>query len=294
MQAITMDWRQFKDETSFQRFVDRQLSADQYKHLIQTDGAFRNRINGNPWDSTPNARDARPATINPASELAKMIKADEDEATRPERELAEMVNQDIAAKKLRLQKRLDSGQGLDAQLCAWVGLPNNIPIMPIPVAGFTGAGLGAIKTAAKAFMAKHGKEGRFNQDEQLMLMKTMTDACEIVGKMFDPRVVTSWEAVYMTCLMSDRIRPQRTAEPKPETPDVMVNVTKKAEPTAEEKRKQYMNCPVFKSHKLGRTLTAYDVDQLLGEDYKTIIREGYKADGPLLLNTDQLRPGRVN
>jgi hypothetical protein len=291
MQAITKDWRQFKDDKSFQRFVDRSLSADQYKFLCNTDEAFRNRVNGNPWDSTPNVRDARPATINPASELAKMIQADQEESERPERELADMVNQDIAAKKLKLQKRLDSGQGLDAQLCAWVGMPHNVPVVPVPVAGFSGADLDAIKAAAKAFMAKHEQEGRFNQEEQLLLMKTMTDACNIVGRMFDPRSEVSWEAVYMTCLMAGRIRPQRT---QPETKTVetpKITLPKGLEESA--RRKKYTQDVVFHSRKLNRDLTRADIDGLLGDDYAMIVKEGYSADGEILRSTDQLRPGRA-
>jgi len=266
-----MDYLALSD-SDFARFTDK-LSSEEYRKIFNNDPeGFADRINGGrTWEEH----------------------RDRKEQDALNKQIADMVDKDLAAKNKKLRSRLDSGVGLDAQLCTWLDLPTNIPIMPIPTAGFSGAGLAAIKAAARAFMAKHASEGRFSEDEQYALMKTMTDACNVVGRMFDPRTTQAWEAVYKICLMAGRVRPMRLApEPTPE-PTMAERISKiAAEPTPEEKRISYRNTVVFKSRSLG-DLTAYDIERKLTADqYKQIIAEGYSKDGQILLNTQELTQGK--
>jgi hypothetical protein len=285
MSTITVDWRKLEGRL-FDKFVEK-LSGDHYKELIQTEPEFEAKVNGHPFTPTRTIHDVRPKKIG--GELGAQIAADQAEAERPERELNEqitaMVEKDLAEKYKKLRSRLDSGLGLDRELCVWMDLPPNIPVMPIPAAGFAGAAQNAILVAAKKFMNRHEAEGRFNENEQQVLYKTLIDACGTPGRMFDPRSDVSWEAVYKTCLMAGRIRPQRTQPveaPKPKKVN-LENVL----PSQEELKKQYRTVPVVQWR--GKWYARRDLDQMLGDDYRTLLREtGFKGDGPLLLNTNDL------
>jgi hypothetical protein len=70
----------------------------------------------------------------------------------------------------------------------------------------------------------------------VILLRTMTDACGIVGKVFDPRSEVSWEAAYKY-LMAGRISATRT-KPFEEKPKVNLE---RAEPTPAELRRAYFN-----------------------------------------------------
>ena len=285
-------WWKGLSPTAFDKYVDK-LSSEQYRSICATDPEFFEAVNTAPDMRKTWGKDAN-YTIKKDSALGQFVAEEEHERTRPERELNEqiavMVEKDLAAKNKKLRSRLDAGLGLDAQLCTWLDLPKNIPVMPIPTAGFSGAGMEAVKSAAKSFMSKHENEGRFNEDEQLMLFKTMVDACGIVGKQFDPRSEISWETVYKICLFAGRVRPQRM-QPAPKPEPVQQTLSKGLTESA--RRKKFTQEIVFHSRKLNRDLTMADIEGLLGDDYKTIIAEGYSADGELLTNTDQLRPGRA-
>jgi len=264
-----MDYLQLSD-ADFSRFTDK-LSSEEYRKIFNNDPeGFADRINGGrTWEAH----------------------RDQKEQDALNKQITDTVEKDLAEKNKKLRSRLDSGIGLDAQLCTWLDI-HNIPVTPIPTAGFAGAATEAIKVGARAFMAKHASEGRFSEDEQYALMKTMTDACNVVGRMFDPRTTQAWEAVYKICLMAGRVRPMRLEpEPTPE-PTMAERISKiAAEPTPEEKRISYRNTVVWKSRTLG-DLTQNDIDnKLTGDQYKKLVNEeGYSADGRILVNTAQIHP----
>jgi hypothetical protein len=282
--------------TAFDKYVDK-LSSEQYRSMCATDPEFFEAVNITPHKRKTWGKDAN-YTIKKDSALGQFVAEEEHERTRPERELhgqiADMVEKDLAATKLKLRTRLDSGLGLDKQLCGWVGLPKNIPITPNPVAGFSCAGLAAVKAAWAKFAERHETDGRFTEDEKDILIRTMSDACGIVGKVFDMRSEVSWEAVYMVCLMAGRIKPNRTkAVEEQEEPSMATRIANMvADPTPADRKRAYLNDVVFHSRGLSRDLTKADIDGLLGDDYKTIVDEGYSTDGKILRNTNDLLPGR--
>jgi hypothetical protein len=282
--------------SAFDKYVDK-LSSEQYRSMCATDPEFFEAVNTTPDKRKTWGKDAN-YTIKKDSALGQFVAEEEHERTRPEREIQEqitdMVNKDLDAKYRKLRSRLDAGIGLDAQLCIWLDLPKNIPICPRPAAGFAEAGLAAMLKAARTFMSKHRAEGYFDDAEREVLYKTMSDACDVPGRMFDPRSDVSWEAVYKICLMAGRVRPQRTQPveaPSTKKPELLVNL-EKAQPTPEERRRFYMTQPVWTSKILGRTLTQFDIDRRLSaDDFKTICNEGYTKEGRILTHTDQLRKG---
>jgi hypothetical protein len=289
----TTDFTTMSDQV-FRKWVDKSLSADEYKNLYNENEAFRNRVNGNPWDSTPNVRDMRPKHFNPESELGRMIKADQEEADRPLKEAIKEFEEQAQALALemrdKLKRRLDNSAGLTNDLINFFlndAQYKNLPMMSMAGSpSFSKADKLEIKEAFDKFGKDVNRE--FTSDEQSALLRTLVDIGGI-GKSLSPMDARCWKAAFVLAKTVGRITHE--AKPTPEKPELLVNL-QRAEPTKEEMQREYRTVIVVKWR--GKMYTKADLERMLGDDYKAMLKEtGYKDDGELLLNTDQLRPGRA-
>ncbi len=290
--AISNVWHTLEGR-NFDKFVEK-LSGDQYKELIQTEPEFEAKVNGHPFTPQRSIHDVRPKKIG--GELGAMIEADELECTRPEREAqeyAERVANAAATNTVRmynkLRKHLDMAIGLDKELCEFVDLPKNIPIMPIPPAGFAGAAAQAMDIAARAFGAKHHREGRFSDNEINAMYSVLKSGCGLPGKMFDPRTELAWEAVYRICVAANLVRADRTkqeVEPEPAAkPKPKVNLEPAPLTPAEQKRHYYNKGVVAWK---GKWYTQSDVDAMGSEEYKHLVVETGYDGGVVAKNMSQV------
>ena len=145
----------------------------------------------------------------------------------------------------------------------------------------------ATKSAVRSFKEKQKVEGYFSDGEQDVLWKTLTDACGIPGKMFDPRTEAAWSAVYKLCLMAGRISATRT---KPVVAAVedgkpTCNLTP-AEPTPADLRRAYFNDVVVTWR--GKRYTASDVDKMSSQDYKDLVGQTGYDGGKIARNMNQI------
>lgn len=281
--ATTVDWRQFTSQAQFQKWVDG-LSGDAFKALINSDEQFRNRIENKPWDSTPNVRDAAPARAA-KEEADKQFKATIKEWETQVQALAIEMRD-------KLKRRLDSGTGLTSDLVKFfLDAPEykNLPMYSTAGSGgsFTPADKAQMKRAYEAFCVIVDR--KFTSAEQSILFDTMVDAGGL-GKALSPMDTKCWRAAFLLAKTVGRI--SHKAAPQPVEESMADRVSKIAEPpTAADKRRAYMQNVVYHSRALGRDLTMNEIDRLNGDDYASIIREGFSTDGVILRSTDQLRRG---
>jgi hypothetical protein len=146
---------------------------------------------------------------------------------------------------------------------------------------FTPADKTRMREALQTFSKNVGRE--FTSEEQSAILLTLLNAGGI-GKMLSPMDARCWQAAFILSKTVGRVAHE--AKPKPEEKEKVH--LEPAPPTKEELQKEYRTRIVVKWR--GNLLTKADLDRKLGGDYKTVLNKG---DGELVLNTDQLRPGRT-
>jgi hypothetical protein len=252
-----LDFLQLSD-SAFTKFVDG-LSSEAYRSLFNSSPDFSDRINGgNSWQER-----------------------------RDQRELDEYITKQLQAKRDRLNRELAAGRGLSTATWTWLD-QKNLRTLSLAVQQ-------DVKQIRPIYDAFNKARGPFSETERGTLI-TLAQQCVGIGSVLDLTDLKSWECAFAVGIASQKIGISRT-QPTPEkTEPSMADKIRGmiAEPTAQDRRRAYANDVVWQSRVLGRSLTQSDIDHKLSADeLRQIVNEGYSAEGPILVHTNDLAARRA-